>query len=96
MKEWEDKLISMQEHNNILMLLRCFHFFSAGHLGRLAEVPGELALSRANLQLRGHHEADACRGQEVQQGKLLFKDSRIDGGPSFPASSPYSWTPTPS
>ena len=77
MKEWEDKLISMQEHNNILMLLWCYYFNSAGHPWRLAQVPGELALPRAHLQLRGHHETDACRGTEVQQGKLFISPQEM-------------------
>ena len=40
----------------------------AGHPGRVAAVPGELAVPGAHLQQRGHHEADAGGGTEVQQG----------------------------
>ena len=43
-------------------------YLHAGYPGRLAAVPGELALPRAHLQQRGHHEADAGGGAEVQQG----------------------------
>ena len=69
MKEWEDKLISMQ--------VRLFCTFSPfiiliprwpGHTGCLAEMSRIVALPRANLQQRGHHETDARGGEEVQQG----------------------------
>ena len=68
MKEWEDKLISMQVGRGHLHGSNVIFLSSSGHPGRLAEVPGVLALPRAHLQQRGHHEADAGGGEEVQQG----------------------------
>ena len=42
---------------------------SSGHIGCLAAMSRVVALSRAHLQQRGHHEADACGREEVQQGE---------------------------
>ena len=67
MKEWEDKLISMQVEAPVEEGL-CHVTRVAGYPGRVAAVPGELALPGAHLQLRGHHEADAGGGPQVQQG----------------------------
>ena len=67
MKEWEDKLISMQVEAPVEEGL-CHVTRVAGYPGRVAALPGELALPGAHLQLRGHHEADAGGGPQVQQG----------------------------
>ena len=75
MKEWEDKLISMQVSVKLFQVNRStsFNFSSTGHSGRLVTLPRVLAVPRADLQQRGHHEADACWGEEVQQGEHRLK-----------------------
>ena len=61
MKEWEDKLISMQVSVELFHVNQSisFIFSSTGHSGRLVTLPRVLAVPRADLQQRGHHEADA-------------------------------------
>ena len=81
MKEWEDKLISMQAqftfsitaHFKLLSLVT--KLVCSGYIGCLAAMSRVVALSRADLQQRGHHEADACGGEEVQQGEHRLKTS---------------------
>ncbi len=83
MKEWEEKLISMQVRavDNLLPWLLVCNDFVTGYTGRVAPLPGVVAVPGAHLQLGGHHEADAGGGEEVQQGGPHLEEHHgQDGG----------------